>query len=145
MIWILVIEFICLMAIIFQDFKSHLISIWLIFALGIVVFSLSWSSFADKFWIPDLIPLAILALSSSFIFFRKKITPTGSADFILVALLCMRWSLDISILLFIVSGLAGLLVFFLSKSPNPKIPYGAWLSLMWISAEGVLFLDGMII
>jgi len=145
MIWILVIEFICLMAIIFQDFKSHLISIWLIFALGIVVISLSWSSFADKFWIPDLIPLAILALSSSFIFFRKKITPTGSADFILVALLCMRWSLDISILLFIVSGLAGLLVFFLSKSPNPKIPYGAWLSLMWISAEGVLFLDGMII
>lgn len=145
MIWILVIEFLCLLAVILQDFYNRFISIWLILALGIVVITLSWSSFADKFWIPDLIPLAILALSSSFIFFRKKITPTGSADFILVALLCMRWSLDVSILLFIVSGLAGLIVFFLSKSPNPKIPYGAWLSVMWISAEGVLFLDGIII
>lgn len=143
MILISVIEFICLLVIIFQDFKRHIISLWLIVVLGIVVFSLSWSGFSEKFWIPDLIPLAILALSASFIFFRKKITPTGSADFLLVALLCLRWPLDISILIFIFSGLTGLFVFLISKSPNPKIPYGAWLSLMWISAEGFIFLDGM--
>lgn len=137
--WVLLFEIICLIAIIYQDFSSRLISIWLIILMGLIVTALSWSGLQNKFWIPDLIPLAIMALSSSWIFFRKKLSPSGSADAILVALLCLRWSLDISLFVFMLSGIAGITFFLISRSSNPKIPYAAWLSIIWIFAEGLLF------
>lgn len=138
---VFLIELFILALIAVEDFRKKLISLWSLLLLAPIVLFLSFPDFTDKFWIPDFVPFAILMLGSALAFFRKGLIPVGSADVVLVALLCIRWPVTASLMILMAASAGGLLYFLITRMKNREIPFGAVLSLIWISSEAWWFIS----